>query len=59
MQTALVIVLCVLLVGLELLVCVAILAPDTVANAVRRLIPNHSPRSARSRSARSARSVRG
>jgi hypothetical protein len=48
MQTVLAIVLCVLLVGVELLVCVAILAPGTIADAVRRVMPNHSPRSAQS-----------
>jgi hypothetical protein len=45
LESLLVVAVCVLLVALELLVCVAILAPQAVVRAVRRLIP--SPRSNR------------
>jgi len=45
LQSLLVVLTCVLIVALELLVCVAIFAPQAVARAVRRMIP--SPRSTR------------
>jgi len=45
LESLLVVAVCVLMVALELLVCVAILAPQAVVRAVRRLIPN--PRSSR------------
>jgi hypothetical protein len=45
LESLLVVAMCVLLVALELLVCVAIVAPQAIVRAVRRLIP--SPRSSR------------
>jgi hypothetical protein len=45
LESLLVVLMCVLLVTLELLVCIAILAPDAVTRAARRLIPK--PRSTR------------
>jgi hypothetical protein len=45
LQSLLVVLTCVLMVALELLVCVAIFAPQAVVRAVRRMIP--SPRSTR------------
>jgi hypothetical protein len=45
LESLLVVAMCVLMLALELLVCVAIVAPQAVVRAVRRLIP--SPRSSR------------
>ena len=45
LESFLLVVTCILIVALELLVCVAIFAPQAVARAVRRMIP--SPRSTR------------
>jgi hypothetical protein len=45
LESLLVVLTCVLIVALELLVCVAIFAPQAVARAVRRMIPR--PRSIR------------
>lgn len=48
LESLLVVLTCVLMVALELLVCVAIFAPQAVVRAVRRIIP--SPRSIRGQS---------
>jgi hypothetical protein len=45
LESFLLVLTCVLIVALELLVCVAIFAPQAVVRAVRRIIP--SPRSNR------------
>jgi hypothetical protein len=45
LESSLLVLTCVLIVALELLVCVAIFAPQAVVRTVRRIIP--SPRSTR------------